>query len=70
VVVHGDTSQGFTVSLIDWEEAGWFPSYWEYFTAQQNIHWNDDWPQRIEEITEPWVSEAAIMNMVHQDVLF
>jgi hypothetical protein len=70
VVVHRDSSQGLTVSLVDWEEAGWFPTYWEYFVAFQGVQWDDDWSQRIEEILEPWVSEAAIMKMVHQDLIF
>jgi aminoglycoside phosphotransferase (APT) family kinase protein len=26
----GLTSKCFEVALIDWEEAGWYPSYWEY----------------------------------------
>ncbi|KAF2254780.1 hypothetical protein BU26DRAFT_514632 [Trematosphaeria pertusa] len=70
VIVHRDSSQGLTVSLIDWEEAGWFPSYWEYFTALQGVRWDDDWSQRIEEITEPWLGEAAVMKLVHQDLIF
>ncbi|KAF2623980.1 hypothetical protein BU25DRAFT_413871 [Macroventuria anomochaeta] len=61
---------GLTVSLVDWEEAGWFPAYWEYFTALQGVQWDDDWSQRIEDIMEPWVSEAAVMKMVHQDLIF
>jgi hypothetical protein len=70
VLVHWDPLQGSMVSLIDWEEAGWFPAYWEYFTALQGVQWDDDWSQRIEEITEPWVSEAAVMKMMHQDLIF
>lgn len=70
VIVHRDKSQGLRVSLIDWEEAGWFPAYWEYFTALQGVQWEDDWSQRIEEILEPWLSEAAVMKMVYQDLIF
>lgn len=70
VLVNRDTSQGFTVSLIDWEEAGWFPSYWEYFTALQCVLWDDDWSQSIDEITEPWISEAVVMKMVYKDIIF
>ncbi|KAF1972328.1 hypothetical protein BU23DRAFT_580944 [Bimuria novae-zelandiae CBS 107.79] len=70
VLVHWDTLQGLTVSLIDWGDAGWFPAYWEYFTALQGVQWDDHWSQRIEEITEPWLSEAAVMKMVHQDLIF
>lgn len=24
---------GYTISLVDWEAAGWYPSYWEYVSA-------------------------------------
>jgi hypothetical protein len=70
VIVHRDESQGLTVSLIDWEDVGWFPNYWEYFIALQGVQWDDDWSQRIEEIMEPWLSEAAVMKMVYQDTIF
>ncbi|KAF2026440.1 hypothetical protein EK21DRAFT_74175 [Setomelanomma holmii] len=70
MLIHWDTMQGLTVSLVDWEEVGWFPAYWEYFTALQGVQWDDDWSQRIEEITEPWLSKAAVMKMVHQDLIF
>ncbi|KAF2819174.1 hypothetical protein CC86DRAFT_307765 [Ophiobolus disseminans] len=70
VIVHRDALHGLVVSLIDWGDADWFPDYWEYFTALQGIQWNDDWRQRIEEITEPWISEAVVMEMVHKDIIF
>jgi hypothetical protein len=70
VIVHRDASQVLEVGLVDWEEAGWFPDYWEYFTALQGVQWKDDWSQRIGEILEPWLSEAAVMRMVHQDLMF
>jgi hypothetical protein len=70
VIVHRDTLQGLTISLIDWEDAGWFPCYWEYFTALQCVQWDDDWSQRIEEITEPWLGEAAVMHLLHRDIIF
>ncbi|MFW9792593.1 hypothetical protein, partial [Brucella melitensis] len=33
----------FHVSLVDWESAGWYPVYWEYFAAFLSFKWNDDW---------------------------
>jgi len=43
VIVYRDTSQGLTVGLIDWEEAGWLPDFWESFTALQGVQWDNDW---------------------------
>ena len=50
---HGDLSslnilvRGVTVvAIVDWETAGWYPSYWEYTTAYnvnpQNEFWRDE----------------------------
>jgi hypothetical protein len=36
----------FRVSLVDWESAGWYPVYWEYFVAFLSFTWNDDWCTR------------------------
>jgi aminoglycoside phosphotransferase (APT) family kinase protein len=70
VIVSRDPSQGLRVSLIDWEDSGWFPTYWEYFTALQCVQWDDDWSQRVDEILEPWLSEMAVMKMVYKDLIF
>ncbi|KAF2762717.1 hypothetical protein EJ05DRAFT_534213 [Pseudovirgaria hyperparasitica] len=70
VVVLRDASRGFEVSLIDFEEAGWFPTYWEYFTALQGVSWDDDWAEQIEKILDPWINEAVLMAMVHKDLIF
>lgn len=32
----------FQVSLVDWETAGWYPCYWEYFIAINTCHGMDD----------------------------
>jgi hypothetical protein len=29
VIVHQDALQGLAVSLVDWEDAGWYPVYWD-----------------------------------------
>jgi hypothetical protein len=42
ILVRGDD----VVGIIDWETAGWYPSYWEYTTAcqvnPQNSFWRDE----------------------------
>ncbi|KAF2867737.1 hypothetical protein BDV95DRAFT_631086 [Massariosphaeria phaeospora] len=35
------------VALIDWETAGWYPSYWEYAIKFCTLQWVDDWPQYL-----------------------
>ncbi|KAL9127454.1 MAG: hypothetical protein Q9217_003671 [Psora testacea] len=30
------------ITMIDWEKAGWYPSYWEYSLAICALRWDDD----------------------------
>ncbi|KAF2450827.1 kinase-like protein [Karstenula rhodostoma CBS 690.94] len=46
--------------IIDWEFAGWYPSYWEYSRALFGCGaWKDDWGNWIEKILEPYRNEYA-----------
>ncbi|KAG7288259.1 hypothetical protein NEMBOFW57_007790 [Staphylotrichum longicolle] len=40
-------------AALDWEEAGWYPSYREYAAAFVDFVWNDDWPRRVRELLTP-----------------
>lgn len=62
--------RAFAVTLVDWEDAGWYPDYWEYFVAFTAFRWGDDWCRRVEDIITPWPSETAFMKMVHGDLFF
>ncbi|KAF7183564.1 hypothetical protein CNMCM7691_003843 [Aspergillus felis] len=48
------------VGIIDWETAGWYPSYWEYTTAcyvnPQNYFWRDE----IDKFLDPMPKELAM----------
>ncbi|KAG2413371.1 hypothetical protein HFD88_002560 [Aspergillus terreus] len=57
-------------ALVDWETAGWYPSYWEYahiFPLLQRI---DDWPEYIEKILDPLLHEGTMMRVVFSDLEF
>jgi hypothetical protein len=41
-------------AIIDWETAGWYPSYWEYAYIFALFQWVDDWPASVERIIDPW----------------
>ncbi|GIJ90516.1 hypothetical protein Asppvi_009472 [Aspergillus pseudoviridinutans] len=32
-----------TLAIVDWEQSGWFPAYWESRKAQYSVSWNEDW---------------------------
>lgn len=56
IIVRGDT----LVGLIDWETAGWYPSYWEYTTACQVNPQNSFWANEIDKFLQPMPEELAM----------
>lgn len=47
----GKVAGDFKVTIIDWEVAGWYPSYWEFSRALFACgRWDDDWHE--------WVGKA------------
>lgn len=55
VFTHGDLQaknavvrRDGSLVLVDWEAAGWYPSYWEYAYAMVACgRWNDDWSEHV-----------------------
>lgn len=66
---HGDLSpcnilieNGRVTGILDWEEAGWYPEYWEYIKAMQGCAgiWDTLWPLQIEKFLHPYHYERLI----------
>ena len=57
-------------ALVDWETAGWYPSYWEYAHIFPLLQWFDDWPEYIEKVLDPLPLEGAMMRVVFNDLEF
>ena len=72
VFTHGDLSSlnilvrgDGVVGIIDWETAGWLPSYWEYTTACQVNPQNYLWRDEIDRFLDPMPAELA-MGKIYQ----
>jgi thiamine kinase-like enzyme len=64
-----DDERRFRVSaVLDWEDAGWYPSYWEYAASFVDFVWVDDWPEKVESILDPYPLESAMLKIVRQDL--
>lgn len=61
ILVRGDD----VVGIIDWETAGWYPSYWEYTTACQVNPQNSFWRDEIDKFLVP-MPEALAMEHLRQ----
>ncbi|KAF2627494.1 kinase-like protein [Macroventuria anomochaeta] len=55
--------------IIDWEFAGWYPSYWEYARAIFACgRWDDDWNDWVDNILEPFRNEYAWMEILLREL--
>jgi thiamine kinase-like enzyme len=57
-------------ALVDWEAAGWYPSYWEYAHIFPLLQWIGNWPAYVENILDPFPLEGAMMRVVFSDLEF
>ncbi|OJJ96598.1 hypothetical protein ASPACDRAFT_54471 [Aspergillus aculeatus ATCC 16872] len=67
---HGDLSslnilvrEDDIVGIIDWETAGWHPSYWEYTSADQVNPQNSFWVHEIDKFLEAMPEELAMERL-------
>ncbi|PYI11270.1 kinase-like protein [Aspergillus sclerotiicarbonarius CBS 121057] len=67
VFTHGDLSSVNILArddeiagIIDWETAGWYPSYWEYTTAHQVNPHNSFWEIEIDKFLQPMPEELGM----------
>lgn len=67
---HDDTSgkPGLDIFVIDWEKSGWYPIYWEYCLAVCALRWDDDWCLWLEQVLEPFASEAAWFQTIRLEL--
>jgi len=61
ILVEGDDITG----IIDWETAGWYPSYWEYTTASQVNFRNLFWGDYIDRFLDPRPKELEMDRIRH-----
>ncbi|MCJ1437622.1 hypothetical protein MMC27_007009 [Xylographa pallens] len=48
------------VGIVDWETAGWYPSYWEYTSAWNVNPQNEFWRDEVDKFLEPKPRELAM----------
>ncbi|KAF7893880.1 hypothetical protein EAF00_007394 [Botryotinia globosa] len=67
VFTHGDLSSlnimaegDKVVGVIDWETAGWYPSYWEYTTAMYVNPYNEFWKKEVGKFLDPFPTAQAM----------
>lgn len=67
--VPSTTDYNHEVTVIDWEIAGWYPSYWEYARSIFACgRWNDDWSVYVDKVLDPFLNEWAWMDMLLKEL--
>ncbi|EFR01046.1 serine/threonine protein kinase [Nannizzia gypsea CBS 118893] len=56
IIVQGDK----VVGIIDWEFAGWYPSYWEYTSAYQVMYTKTQWQGMIGNFLDPYTKQLKM----------
>lgn len=72
VFTHGDLNprnilavNGKITGIVDWENAGWFPEYWEYTKAHYTVRYTIKWlADVIDRVFEGYREELWIENML------
>ncbi|KAK3897162.1 kinase-like protein [Staphylotrichum tortipilum] len=57
-------------AVVDWTEAGWYPSYWEHAAMFIHLQWVNDWPEKYERIVDPCPLEGGMLWILKQDLEF
>lgn len=56
------------LTILDWENAGWYPDYFEYFSCYTSFHWDSDWPLMVEVFLDPYPVETLSLMPVYHDI--
>ncbi|KAH8200232.1 hypothetical protein TruAng_005624 [Truncatella angustata] len=59
IIISGGTNSQRIVGIVDWEQAGWYPEYWEYCKLLYGVEYTHEWRSAgwAETITEPYETE-------------
>ncbi|KAI0471034.1 kinase-like protein [Xylariaceae sp. FL0804] len=76
VFTHGDLHAGniliqddLTVVILDWETAGFYPAYWEWYKATWHGVFKPSFIRQVERYIPPYWIEANIMQQIHDKIL-
>ncbi|TVY33115.1 hypothetical protein LSUB1_G008439 [Lachnellula subtilissima] len=59
----------FELAVIDWENAGWYPNYWEFAIALFACgSWKDDWHKWVGRSLDLFLNEFVWMQMLRSEL--
>jgi hypothetical protein len=67
----GNGERDFDFVLVDWEMAGWYPDFWEFFCASSTfdfVYWEEEWCWCAQQMLQVKPAELAMMRMFDKDM--
>lgn len=69
IMVKFEPHSHISLVLLDWESAGWYPSFWEYAqTLRGCLLFEDDWHRWIPEFLDQFRTEYAWLYMLQSEI--
>lgn len=61
IIVSGAAGSQRIVGIIDWEQSGWYPEYWEYFKLLYGVEYDHEWRNEgwAEKVMKPFPDELT-----------
>jgi serine/threonine protein kinase len=59
-----------TLTVIDWEAAGWYPSSWEYIMAMNGCRYTDDWFLWVPKVLDEYINEFGWMGPMLREMWY
>jgi|TARA_R110002003_G_scaffold214_40_gene16330 hypothetical protein len=50
------------VAIVDWEQAGWYPDYWEYCKAMFTASYDGEWRGWVDRFLDPHVGPVEAFD--------
>ena len=67
----GSGERDFDIVLVDWEAAGKFPDFWEFFCTPSTfdfVSWEEHWCWCAKQFLQVYPAELATMHMFDKDM--
>ena len=57
-IIISSTKPSRVLAIVDWEQAGWYPDYWEYCKALYTCNYESEWRQEwVDKFVDPRMDE-------------
>lgn len=66
----GDKHSQFKITLVDWENAGWYPEFWEFTNATIVCRFKPAWLELVPDILDQYPIEFLMMQVVYSAVYY